>query len=590
MRTELRFLFAIVLMIAVLVITNLLFPPVPPEEVPGLAATDSTELTQGPAVGAGEDTTRAPPVAGGVEGVLEIPSGEVPEEPVRETVEAGVEESEVVVEGPLYRFTFSNIGARLLSVRLLEFPSFTREGPVELLHPESGGALGSRLLIGPDTLDLRNEAFEVEPAEGIVLEEGGGNQSLRLSYQHPTHPFNIELRYTFHPDAYIVETEGRVGGLEADALFMDLGTGLAFNEASVAYEERASAYVVNHLQEGIRARQLNRVEDEVILEDGPFLWTAFKSKYFILAMLAGAADEEDGGEYLGQVIARPMPGEFEAGVSASQTVRADGSFGFRLFVGPQDYARMTSLGTDLEDANPYGWKFFQPIVRPIVGVIMTIFVFLHENLSIGYGWVLILFGVMMRIVLFPLNQKAMRAQLRNMAVQPLMKEIQTKYKDNQEKLQKEMMKLYKEHGFNPVAGCLPMLLPWPVLIALFFVFQNTIELRGVAFLWLPDLSAPDPLYLLPAFLGISMFLLQWVSMRSMPEQNPQMKMMMWVLPIFMVFIFFNLASGLNLYYATANLATLPQQIWIAGERKKAQAKMPVSPPKPDKEGARPGKD
>ena len=92
---------------------------------------------------------------------------------------------------------------------------------------------------------------------------------------------------------------------------------------------------------------------------------------------------------------------------------------------------------------------------------------------------LVVFGVLMRVVLWPLNQKAMRAQLRNMAVQPLVQEIQTKHKDNPEKLQKEMMRLYKEHGFNPLAGCLPMLLPWPVLIALFFVFQNTIELRGV---------------------------------------------------------------------------------------------------------------
>ena len=144
---------------------------------------------------------------------------------------------------------------------------------------------------------------------------------------------------------------------------------------------------------------------------------------------------------------------------------------------------------------------------------------------------------MMRIVLFPLNQKGMKAQMRNMAVQPLMQEIQAKYKDNPEKLQKEMLKLHKEHGFNPLAGCLPMLLPWPVLIALFFVFQNTIELRGVSFLWLPDLSAPDPYFILPVFLGISMFLLQWVSMRSMPQQNPQMKMMMYVMPVMMVFIF-----------------------------------------------------
>ncbi|HAC05600.1 MAG TPA: hypothetical protein DCF71_06995, partial [Gemmatimonadetes bacterium] len=92
-----------------------------------------------------------------------------------------------------------------------------------------------------------------------------------------------------------------------------------------------------------------------------------------------------------------------------------------------------------------------------------------------------------------------------------------------------MMRLYKEHGFNPLAGCLPMLLPWPVLIALFFVFQNTIELRGEQFLWLPDLSAPDPIYLLPVFLGLSMFLMMYVSHKSLDTPNPQMKMMMYLM-------------------------------------------------------------
>jgi YidC/Oxa1 family membrane protein insertase len=245
-----------------------------------------------------------------------------------------------------------------------------------------------------------------------------------------------------------------------------------------------------------------------------------------------------------------------------------------LFLGPQDYTRLTSLGQGMEEVNPYGWRFFRPIIRPFVSIIMTILVFFHTNLDLGYGWVLIVFGVLMRIVLFPLNHKAMKAQLRNMAVQPLVQEIQAKHKDNPEKLQKEMMRLYKEHGFNPFAGCLPMLLPWPVLIALFFVFQNTIELRGVEFLWLPDLSAKDPFYILPVILAVSMFLMQWVSLKSLDQPNAQLKMMMWVMPGMMLFIFMNLASGLNLYYATANLATIPQQVWIANERKKMKDKPP----------------
>jgi YidC/Oxa1 family membrane protein insertase len=131
---------------------------------------------------------------------------------------------------------------------------------------------------------------------------------------------------------------------------------------------------------------------------------------------------------------------------------------------------------------------------------------------------------------------------------------------------------------SPLGGCLPMLLPFPILITLFFVFQNTIEFRGVPFLWLPDLSAPDPLYVLPIFMSLSVFAMQWITTRSLPQQNSQMKMMMYFMPVMMLFIFFRLASGLNLYYATANIATIPQQVWIANERKK----MRVGGPPPAK--------
>jgi YidC/Oxa1 family membrane protein insertase len=121
--------------------------------------------------------------------------------------------------------------------------------------------------------------------------------------------------------------------------------------------------------------------------------------------------------------------------------------------------------------------------------------------------------------------------------------------------------------FTPLAGCLPMLIPMPVLFALYFVFQNTIEFRGVSFLWMPDLSQKDPLFILPAVMGISMYVLSWISLRSAPP-NPQAKMMAYVFPVMMVFFFWRLAAGLNLYYAVQNIATLPQQWLIARERAK----------------------
>jgi YidC/Oxa1 family membrane protein insertase len=330
--------------------------------------------------------------------------------------------------------------------------------------------------------------------------------------------------------------------------------------------------VVNHLQDGIRATDFSKAPSGAVV-DGPFLWAAMKSQYFVAGILPGL--QPGGSDYLGGVSVRGLTGETaRAEVAVMQSIGADGDVGYRLYAGPQDYTVLTTQGSNFQEVSPVGWGWLRPILRPIIKGIMWVLVFLHEFLSISYGWVLVLVGILMRIVLFPLNHKAMRAQLRNMAVQPLLKEIQTKYKDQPEKMQKELMRLYKEHGFNPLAGCWPLLLPWPILIALFFAFQHAIELRGVPFGWLPDLAAKDPFYILPVLLGISMFLLQWISFRTMDEVRPEMKLMMWMLPIMMVVLFANLPSGLNVYYLSTNIATLPQTWWIAGERKKQQAKGP----------------
>ena len=261
---------------------------------------------------------------------------------------------------------------------------------------------------------------------------------------------------------------------------------------------------------------------------------------------------------------------------------ADGAFRYRLYAGPLEYPRLKGIGHGFDDVNPYGWPGLRSIIRPVAVAARWVLVWMHETLNLPYGWVLILFGILIRIVLWPLNQKAMRSSIRMQAVQPLMKEMQAKYKDQPEKLQKETFKLYKEHNVNPLGGCWPMLLPFPVLIALFFVFQNTIELRGVSFLWLPDLAQADPLYIIPLLMGLSMFAVSKVGQMGM-EPNPQMKTMLYVMPVMMTVLFARFASGLNLYYTVQNLVSVPQQWLLAQERMKA------NPPKKDKPSAPPTK-
>ncbi len=556
MSTEGRFILALSLMFLVIWGTNKLFPPVFPDE----PAADSTLLVEPP-----------------VDPAAEPAAGSLPLTPPTATDPAGLERppAQIVrVESPLYRFDFNSRGASLESAEMLQYETLAGgEGPVQLL-PEGIPALTKALVAGDDTLELAALDFTVEPARGLILTEGSGPQTLTFRHASEASPLAVTLRYTFRPDAYLIEVEADVQGVDRPLLTTGLGRGIAFNEADSAQEARVMAWVGNHLERGVRSTEMRKVDTG--LHDGPWRWAGVKSKFFLMAVLPGAEMSLDG-PYLGGVATAPGDDPSRASIEVSQAVGSDGSLAYRLYLGPQVYSSLQLLGADLEEVNPYGWKWLRPLIRPFVAITLWVLNFLHDTLSVGYGWVLVIFGVIMRILLWPLNQKAMRAQMRNMQVQPLVKEIQAKYKDNPEKQQKEMMRLYKEYGFNPLAGCLPMLLPWPVLIALFFVFQNTIELRGVSFLWLPDLSAKDPLYILPIVLGVSMFLLQYISFRSMPDtgQNPQMKMMMYVMPPFFAFIFMQFPSGLNLYYATSNLATLPQQLLIARERREVAGAPPV---------------
>ena len=583
MNFQARLVLTFLLMFLVVVITSWLFPPpIPDEAISADSATGAEVVTET------EPSTVPVPT---MPEIAPSPS-EVPE-----TVEAEAlpEEKRVVVSSPLYRFEFSNFGARLHVAEMSQFEALNQDGLVDLIPDGTEGYLGQKLVVGSDTLDLSRVPFTVEPEDGLVLEAGAAAQILRFTYQHPTSAFRFETEYEFSPDEYTIRVRGRASGVDRPQLLTDLGDGLAFVEADSAMEAREMGYVYNHVQEGINETLTSKAERMIV--EGPLLWGALRNKFFLLAILAGESNEAVTEEsYLGGLVVEVdtlVYRSFWGGensraagfqVTAAQVVGAEGDFAYRLFFGPQDFEMLSAIGWDMQNVNPYGWSFFQTILKPFVSLITKILIWVHSNLNLGYGWVLILFGVGMRIVLFPLNQKAMKSQLKNMAVQPLMKEIQEKYKDNPEKLTKEMKKLYTEHGFNPLGGCLPMLLPWPMLIAFFFVFQSTIELRGVPFLWLPDLSTKDPTYVLPFFLGASMFLMQYVSYKSMDTPNPQMKMMMYMMPPFMIFIFMNLASGLNLYYATANIATIPQQMYIARERKKMQGMKPLgrSPPSPSR--------
>jgi YidC/Oxa1 family membrane protein insertase len=576
MDNEKRLILAIVLMLAVVFGVNLLFPPARPPEP--AAEEESAEPVAGPV----ESTPAAPDTVVQPEGLL-VPADTAVLPTLGEAEPPSIEDT-VWVTGPLYRFGFAQTGGRLVSARMTEFESLAEASkgqPVELVPPGAENFFTHQWLVGDDTLDLRSARFEFTPSSGLTLAEGGEPQNLTLTYRYPGTEFRVELDYTFKPDSYVVDLRGQlVGGPARGWWAMGLGPGLQSNASDPEADYKSNlAFSAKGLGGIVSQKVADVAVGERLTLDGPFDWVAVRTKYFVTAVVLPIAAGEEG--RFGGLIITGLQAPFRAQGVASFPVSRDGDFNYSIYIGPQDYGRLQAVGRDLHQVTPYGYKWLQPVLRPLAGAITTLLVWMHRFLGLGYGWILIIFGIGIRVVLFPLYQKSMRSQMATMRVQPLMKEIQEKHKNEPQKLQQEMMKLYREHKVNPLGGCLPMLLPFPILIALFFVFRDTIEFRGVPFLWLPDLSRPDPFYIIPVLMGASVFLLQWITQRTMPQSNPQMKMMMWIMPIMLTVLFLNFASGLNLYYATMNLASLPQQLYLAKERKAAAALPPLSEKTPE---------
>jgi YidC/Oxa1 family membrane protein insertase len=490
----------------------------------------------------------------------------------------------VPVTSPLYDYRVSTQGGRLVSAQLKRYRSMAPEdhGALAQILPPDSRLLGLAVVAGRDTIPLESLRFT---ASTDSLDAAQGTP-LRLTTARG--PIQIELVYAFALNDYRIDVRGRIAGIGANGgtILVGMGPTLANTEANVLENHRALA-VVTRQNDAERTDLAGLTPGEPKTVSGPLDWVAIKSKYFVTGVLDY---DSSGGRISGAtIVAHPTTEKHptEADVRLTIPVPPSGEFSYTAYVGPMEYDRLGRLGRGFDDVNPYGWPGFRTIIRPVAVGVRWLLVWMHEHLYLAYGLVLVCFGIMVRVLLWPLNQKAMRANMQLQAVQPLMKDIQERYKNDPQKLQQEMFKLYKEYNVNPLGGCWPMLLPMPVLFALFFVFQNTIELRGASFLWLPDLSRPDPLYIIPVIMGLSMFGLSKVGQIGM-EPNPQMKMMLYVMPAMMTFLFLNFASGLNLYYAVSNLASIPQQWMLARERVKraAPGKTEVKPVRPPPKGSK----
>ena len=287
-------------------------------------------------------------------------------------------------------------------------------------------------------------------------------------------------------------------------------------------------------------------------------WAAIRTKYFLMAMLP---HKKEAGFSSGVISAESYDlSENNFVPSFSASLKENSSIlNYNLYLGPLDLDYVQELNPYLDRIMNFGWFILQPFSRSILWLLK----FLH-SFGINYGIILVLIAVFVRVVTGPLTKKSHQSAQKMQAIQPKLKKIQEKYKDNPQKLNQETINLYKESGTNPLGGCLPVLLQMPLLFALFIVFRSTIEFRGASFFgWISNLSQPDtifflpwniPLYgnqvaFLPILLGITMFLSQSISAATMDSKQ---KPLMYIMTGFFFLIFNSFPSGLNLYYVVYN--------------------------------------
>ena len=376
----------------------------------------------------------------------------------------------------------------------------------------------------------------------------------------------ITKALTFYPDKYIIDVSVDLSAIQPQ-VSQGVSTvrwsgGLPLTEPNKNDEQTYYQAMVFQGDETYSPKPKDLADARLERMDYPTDWIAIRTKYFITALVP--KKQAPGSEVL--AIEENGNRRFDVGVFFN----VDRPFFYALYLGPLEYGRIKQLGNSLDQTMNFGWAF----IRPISKAVHWFLLFLHNYIP-NYGFVLIVFSVFIKILVYPLTHKSYVSTKKMQAIQPMLNDLREKHKNDQRKFAQAQMALFKEHGVNPLSGCVPILLQMPLLFALFTVFRSSIELRGAPFmLWISDLSRPDavfdlginiPLYgsqvaILPLLMGITMFI--QMKLTPTPQSGGQQKFMMYFMNGFFILIFNQFPSGLVLYYTLFNVLTILQQKYL----------------------------
>jgi len=519
---ETRALIAFVLSISILVGYQLLLGPRHAARVEPTATTSQRV----------EDVAQAPPPAPATASVVAKPA-------------VTSEAERLTVERALYRLVLTSAGGRLESFRLHAYREDSDPNSPALDMVHTGGPLPLAV-------------YWTRP-DGSVASDLGLSYALRLS-EEADGRFSIELttigpqgeRIAKHlrgsPDTYALDYDVEVTAPYETSIGVGWSSRIPEGHDRFTTMEGPSVYLDGTL-EHIAASKLA----EPVTRKGQVDWAGYADHYFLAAY------------YPSSTVALRFSAASSEG-TAEATLWSDGPtqrVSYGLYIGPKKLAELRRVGHQLEGAVDLGWFAF--VARPMLELMLLL-----NKLTGNYGWSIILLTVGVRLAFYPINKRQALAMKAMQRIQPELKKIQEKFKDDRERLNREVMEVYRRHKVNPLAGCLPMVLQLPVFLGLYNALMQSIELRHAPFVgWITDLSKPDRLGtltipfvtppgvpVLTILMGASMLIQQ----RMMPAAgDPAQQRMMMLMPLVFTVMFINFPSGLVLYWFASNAMSIGQQ-------------------------------
>jgi YidC/Oxa1 family membrane protein insertase len=526
-----------------------------------------------PAVPTTNQTTQTQAGSSAAEAAARLPVVPVP---VGVTKQASTE-TETVIENDLYRITFTNRGAQVKSWILKRFDNDAQNGRLDLVNPEAAAKYGYPLSLWTFDEELRGR---LSSALYVASREGSQTSPTDVTFEYSDHDLSVHKTFQFdHSYVVNVETSVVYKGVEVGALpawpagFGDQVTPVNYAAGVIDYHSDASTdrtalvfpnYVLRLAMKNISGGNTLK---------GPFEWAGPADQYFAAVFLP----EDPGGASMITlrnslpVLRDPQKKDSKETSNVDVLGAAVGNLRGptveRVYVGPKELAVLeaTNVPTirndrpDLRGLVDFGW--WGIIAKPLFLWLK----WMYSHVVANWGWAIVLQTLIISVLLMPLRITQMKSMLKMQRVAPQIKSIQDKYKKyslrdpRKAGMNEEISALYKKEGVNPAGGCLPMLIQFPFLIAYYRMLGTALDLRHAHWLWIPDLSAHDPYYLLPILMVISMFAMQRITPQPAGMDPGQQKMMMWMMPIMMGFFFWNFAAGLSLYYAESNLIQMAQQ-------------------------------